>query len=298
MISYRKTSIAENQRSISFSPRSSLDTASLVYGTASPQPAPLGPACHNLHNAQSTRLMQALMASRLASRLSATGQVIPHMPFPPSVSAASHVSLQQQKSMAPRAPAGLDLLRAVSLSVPNTTYSAKSSMSTISSAPSPLLIHNNNKANNSNNNVCVPLMAANMMSERVVPRATVVARFLAARSQRIVDNTAAESGERVYIDQVKEFDVLCGRGGKTNHHNGNKRYRQVVNEMKLMYRRTEAKTLKTDLSKAIVEHVCNYGGRFVKLDTKSGKYFILTKTEARKKTSQALREMKVIKWTK
>ena len=67
--------------------------------------------------------------------------------------------------------------------------------------------------------------------------------------------------------------------------------------MKMMYRKTEAKAIKTDLSRAIVEHVCNYGGRFIKKDDNTGRYYVLTKAEARKKTSQALRETKELKWT-
>jgi hypothetical protein len=102
---------------------------------------------------------------------------------------------------------------------------------------------------------------------------------------------------RLYLDEIQEWDVLCGRGGRSNHHPGNKRYRHVVSEMKLMYRGTEAKNLKTDLSKAIVEHVCLYGGRFIKKDESVGRYYVLTKAEARKKTSQALRETKELKWT-
>lgn len=102
---------------------------------------------------------------------------------------------------------------------------------------------------------------------------------------------------RVYVDEIREWDVLCGRGGRSNHHGGNKRYRHVISEMKMMYRTTEAKAVKTDLSRAIVEHVCNYGGRFIKRDEESGRYFVLTKAEARKKTSQALRETKELKWT-
>jgi hypothetical protein len=38
--------------------------------------------------------------------------------------------------------------------------------------------------------------------------------------------------------------------------------------MKMMYRRTEAKTLKMNLSRAIVDHACNYDGRFVKQERK------------------------------
>lgn len=108
---------------------------------------------------------------------------------------------------------------------------------------------------------------------------------------------ASKKAGRIYIDDIREWDVLCGRGGRSNHHPGNKRYRHVVSEMKMMYRRTEAKTVKTDLSRAIVEHVCAYGGRFIKKDEDAGRYYVLTKAEARKKTSQALRETKELKWT-
>lgn len=100
----------------------------------------------------------------------------------------------------------------------------------------------------------------------------------------------------VYIDDtVRLNDILCGRGGRTNNHPGNKRYRQVINDMRIMYQKTEAKTVKTDLSRAIVEHCCSYGARFLKLDNATGKYFVQTKAEARKKTSQALREIKDLK---
>ena len=106
----------------------------------------------------------------------------------------------------------------------------------------------------------------------------------------------ASSGERIYIDRVGDWDILCGRGGRSNHHYGNKRYRNVINEMKMKYRSTEKKLAKTDLSKTIVEYVYNYGGRFLKKGEKVGKYYLLTPKEARRKTSQALREHKDIKW--
>lgn len=67
--------------------------------------------------------------------------------------------------------------------------------------------------------------------------------------------------------------------------------------MKRAYRKTDTKSQKTDLARAIVEHVVNYGGRFVKHDAAAGRHYLLTKAEARKKTSQALRETKELKWT-
>jgi hypothetical protein len=107
------------------------------------------------------------------------------------------------------------------------------------------------------------------------------------------------SGTRVpqYVQDVTELDVMCGRGGKSNHHAGNKRYRQVVSQMKFSYKNIGSKSAKTDLSRTIVEHVFKYGGRFLKADKDSGKFILLTPAEARKKTSQALREAKHVKWT-
>jgi hypothetical protein len=114
-----------------------------------------------------------------------------------------------------------------------------------------------------------------------------------------IGSSAGESDAQglLYVDSILEADVLCGRGGLSNHHPGNKRFRRVVSEMRRTYRSTEAKNHKTDLSRAIVDHVCGYGGRFIKKDEKSGRYHVLTKAEARKKTSQALRETKELKWT-
>lgn len=72
--------------------------------------------------------------------------------------------------------------------------------------------------------------------------------------------------------------------------------------MKASYKNIGSKTAKTELSRAIVEHVYRYGGRFLKhQESKDGSrttfYTVLSTTEARKKTSQALREAKIVKWT-
>ena len=119
-----------------------------------------------------------------------------------------------------------------------------------------------------------------------------------AKSPGRNSQTGKVKKDRVYIDDdIQADDILCGRGGRSNNHIGNKRYRQVVNDFRIMYQRTETKTVKTDLSRAIVEHCCAYGARFLKSESATGRYFVLTKAEARKKTSQALRETKDLKWT-
>lgn len=60
--------------------------------------------------------------------------------------------------------------------------------------------------------------------------------------------------------------------------------------MKEKYRNTTDKDEKTELSRSIVDQVFAYGGKFVKKDAGSARYCVLTKAEARIKTSQALRE--------
>jgi hypothetical protein len=142
------------------------------------------------------------------------------------------------------------------------------------------------------------LLAEQMKNKPVKPQldnSSVTAQALSTLKPVVPPSS---NGEGRIIGKPSDLDILCGRGGRSNHHVGNKRYRQVVGEMKASYRTVGSKSAKTDLSRAIVEHVQSYGGRFVKLDKGTGKYVVLGPSEARKKTSQALREAKNIKWTK
>jgi hypothetical protein len=95
-----------------------------------------------------------------------------------------------------------------------------------------------------------------------------------------------------------DWDVLCGRGGESNNFVGNKKYRKIVNERKEAYRSIPLKQrkAKTAFVRSIVQHVNNCGGRFVDLDESTGRYYVVTMEKARKKTSQALRETKELKW--
>lgn len=91
---------------------------------------------------------------------------------------------------------------------------------------------------------------------------------------------------------------LCGRGGESNNFIGNRRFRKMVHTKKAAYREIPVKQrkVKTAFVKSIVESVITCGGRFVDLDDATGKYYVVTMEKARKKTSQALRETKDLKW--
>lgn len=109
-------------------------------------------------------------------------------------------------------------------------------------------------------------------------------------SRSLREAPTQQKNAKVYVSRITELDVLCGRGGKANHHLGNKLYRKLVCDAKEKYRNTSDKDEKTDMSRSIVDQVFAYGGKFVKKDPGSSRFYVLTKAEARIKTSQALRE--------
>mmetsp|Transcript_26335 Transcript_26335/g.61259 ORF Transcript_26335/g.61259 Transcript_26335/m.61259 type:complete len:388 (+) Transcript_26335:51-1214(+) len=86
-----------------------------------------------------------------------------------------------------------------------------------------------------------------------------------------------------------DLDVLLGRGGRSNHHRGNKRYRDEVHNLQQWYK-ASTKNEKTDLSQLLVDRVHSYGGQFLKNEKDTDKWYIVTNIVARRKASQALRE--------
>jgi hypothetical protein len=96
------------------------------------------------------------------------------------------------------------------------------------------------------------------------------------------------------VPEVKEYvepndvDVLLGRGGRSNHHPGNKRYREEVQNLQSWYLGVEDKNEKTDLSQCLVDYVHSYEGRFLYKDEVG--WYVVPNIIARRKASQALRE--------
>jgi hypothetical protein len=87
-------------------------------------------------------------------------------------------------------------------------------------------------------------------------------------------------------------DVLCGRGGGTNNHIGNEKFRALVQAQKVRYLES-SKRDKLQVSRDIVRAVRaqNPPGRFLNRDESSdGRYYEIGNRKAREKTSQALRE--------
>ena len=90
--------------------------------------------------------------------------------------------------------------------------------------------------------------------------------------------------------EPNDSDVLLGRGGRTNNHPGNKKYLEAKDSMQERYLAAD-KNGKTPISQELVDIVKGWGGRFLKLDPVSNRWYEIDNTTARKKCSQTLREM-------
>lgn len=96
------------------------------------------------------------------------------------------------------------------------------------------------------------------------------------------------------LNEIKEphkNDVLYGRGGGTNHHPGNKRYRTMVECRKVDY----VNSKRLDKPLVALEIIKEWRtqdppGRFLKMDENTGLWCDVGDKKAREKTSQALRE--------
>eukprot|EP00567_Pseudictyota_dubia_P017088 CAMPEP_0197436018 /NCGR_PEP_ID=MMETSP1175-20131217/3499_1 /TAXON_ID=1003142 /ORGANISM="Triceratium dubium, Strain CCMP147" /LENGTH=185 /DNA_ID=CAMNT_0042965191 /DNA_START=105 /DNA_END=662 /DNA_ORIENTATION=- len=92
------------------------------------------------------------------------------------------------------------------------------------------------------------------------------------------------------IAHPEKNDVLCGRGGATNNHIGNRRYREIVSDHQTEYLHAKKRD-KQSIARRIVGIVRSRGGRFLKkTDDGTGRWFDVGEKKAREKTSQALRE--------
>jgi hypothetical protein len=83
-------------------------------------------------------------------------------------------------------------------------------------------------------------------------------------------------------------DVLLGRGGFTNTHPGNIRFRDKALELRSWYEKSD-KEQKFAISKILLESVTNEGHSFLERK-EDGLWYEVVGDGARKKASQALRE--------
>lgn len=87
--------------------------------------------------------------------------------------------------------------------------------------------------------------------------------------------------------ELTKKDVLCGRGGVTNAHPGNVRYRSLVDQYRWHYA-TVKKSRKSDVARIIVKKIREDHGRFLKKDSEL--WYEIGDEAALSKAAQTLRE--------
>jgi hypothetical protein len=105
--------------------------------------------------------------------------------------------------------------------------------------------------------------------------------------ERVASDTSSRSSvqSNLQTNAINGYDVLLGRGGLTNAHIGNKRFRLIVAEYQLEYLMA-----KKEIAKRIVDQICNTGGRFLLKSPVSNVWSEVTEKKALEKASQSLRE--------
>ncbi|CAB9517642.1 helicase [Seminavis robusta] len=91
-------------------------------------------------------------------------------------------------------------------------------------------------------------------------------------------------------EDVGPDDVVMGRGGKSNHHEGNARYRGIIELHRAAYK-LAPKLTKRNIARDIVRRINQNGGRFLRLNKGGSVWSEITFEEAAAKTSQSLREV-------
>ena len=99
--------------------------------------------------------------------------------------------------------------------------------------------------------------------------------------------------EKQYVGMYRDADVLCGRGGRSNKHRGNKEYLRLVEAKKPFYKRVSKSD--DDAKKQIILDILQTvqetnGGRFLELDKDLNQWYIVHPKVAYTKVGQALRD--------
>ncbi|KAL3931551.1 MAG: hypothetical protein SGBAC_011258 [Bacillariaceae sp.] len=93
-------------------------------------------------------------------------------------------------------------------------------------------------------------------------------------------------------DRPNDLDVIAGRGGGSNHHEGNKRYWRRILAERRRYKQLgkNDSTAKNGISEGIYMYIISTGGRFLQLDPRTENWFNIPKKISLDKIKQALRD--------
>jgi len=108
--------------------------------------------------------------------------------------------------------------------------------------------------------------------------------------------------EKEYIpenEQPTQTDVVGGRGGRSNHHPGNRPYWIRILESRQEYTRSRSDHEKARIANGILRYVQEeLKGRFLNIDSKTKRWYILPDTVVLDKIKQALRDKYIPYWAR
>lgn len=89
-----------------------------------------------------------------------------------------------------------------------------------------------------------------------------------------------------------EKDIICGRARENFHHDGNRYFRDLIQQNVGPYLAARTKVEKTEAIAAIVDKICqdSPAGGFIKRDTRTGRWYRIKDNEARDKVGHAIRK--------
>ncbi|KAL3918489.1 MAG: hypothetical protein SGILL_004212 [Bacillariaceae sp.] len=100
-------------------------------------------------------------------------------------------------------------------------------------------------------------------------------------------------------EQPSDADVVGGRGGRSNHHAGNRPYWIKILGSRVHYRSCVSDASKTMIAQDILNFIkVEKGGRFLNLDSNTNRWFMLPDAVVLDKIKQALRDKYIPFWAK
>lgn len=89
-----------------------------------------------------------------------------------------------------------------------------------------------------------------------------------------------------------EKDIICGRARENFHHDGNRYFRDLIQQNVGPYLAARTKVEKTEAIAAIVDKICqdSPNGGFIKRDSRTGRWYRIKDNEARDKVGHAIRK--------
>ncbi len=115
-------------------------------------------------------------------------------------------------------------------------------------------------------------------------------RFTSSTCEQILD----ESENMDANDNIEptKLDVLCGRDKVSYSHVGNRRFRVIIAMRHAEYKSCTTRDQKTRITLEIIKGIRDCGGRFLKMNYKTGMYEDVGDEYAHEKVSHALRSAK------